>query len=775
MVSIAGIGNSHSQFEHGEAARDWFSPARFALILGGFILVCFSSVLVGAQSFYIRDFGYFGYPLASYYRDCFWRGELPLWNPLSSNGLPFLAQWNTLVLYPGSLIYLLLPLPWSLNVFCLAHFFLAGLGAYVLARRWTQDGLAASVAGVAFAFNGLTLNCLMWPNNIAALGWMPWVVLLTERACRAGGRTLIPAALVGATQMLSGAPEFIMVTWGFTAVLVIGQSVRQEDRWRFDGRLLLRLVVIVGLISGLAAAQLLPFLDLLKYSHRDQTTADAIAWPMPLWGWANFLVPRFRSFRTAVGVFFQPGQDWTTSYYPGIGVVALALLAVVRVRKLRVWLLAAMFALSLILALGNQGYLYGWIRRAVPQLGVIRFAIKFVVLAIFCIPLLASFAVRQQNCSDDAAVGRTSRRWAGLLVATLLLAIGAIVWWSYHHPLQGEPYSASWWHGLGGAAFLVAILGMALNGHRWKPHRAPWLPGLTLLLLIWLDVWTQTRTQNPTLKPGAFVPSLAREHWKTAALTPEPAPGSFRAWTPRYAYEPMLNTMIPDPGQDFLVHRLGLFANCNLLENVPIVGGFFSIYLQEQRDIWSILYFASSTTNASHLLDLVGVAALPSPTNIFQWESRPGALPFASIGQQPRFADSEGTLTALTRPDYSPQQFVYLPTNAFGVITATNQPSAQILTQTFSAHHIELESTSAGPAIVHLSQSFYHPWKVYIDGQPAIIWRANHAFQAVEVPAGRHRLRFIYEDRWFRLGAMVSFASVLICAALSWRWRERRA
>src|SRR5229473_779115 len=103
--------------------------------------------------------GFFGYPLAHYHRESFWRGEIPLWNPYNNCGLPFLAQWNTLVLYPGSLFYLLFPLSWSLGVFCLIHQFLAGLGMYFLCRRWTTSQLAATVAGVAFAFNGFTLGC----------------------------------------------------------------------------------------------------------------------------------------------------------------------------------------------------------------------------------------------------------------------------------------------------------------------------------------------------------------------------------------------------------------------------------------------------------------------------------------------------------------------------------------------------------------------------------------------------------------------------------------
>lgn len=758
--------NAQSQIKHDAFANAWFSPARFALILAALILICFGSVLVGAKTFYIRDFGYFGYPLAAYHRDCFWRGEVPLWNPLSSNGLPFLAQWNTLALYPGSLIYLLLPLPWSLNVFCLAHFFLAGMGAYFLARRWMCDGLAASVAGLAFAFNGLTLNCLMWPNNIAALAWMPWIVLLSEQACCAGGRKLVLAALVGAMQMLSGAPEIIMITWTFAGVLILGHSMRCDGQWTFNGRLLLRLALIIVLIIGLAAAQLLPFLDLLKYSARDQSAADTIAWPMPIWGWANFLVPMFRSYRSAVGTVFQAGQDWTGSYYVGIGATALALLAVLRVRRPRVWLLAAMFILSLLLALGEQGHLYAWIRKALPQLGVIRFAIKFVVLAIFCAPFLAAFAVRHQNTLNDPSTLRTWRRWAITLGAVLLIAIAGIVWCSYRFPLQGERYSASWLHGLSRAFFLIAILGVVLNLNRWKSSGAKWLPGLVLLLLIWGDVWTQARAQNPTVKPEAFARNLVREQWKSAALRPEPAPGGFRAWTPRYAYEELLNKMISDPGQDFLVHRLALFANCNLLENAPIVDGFFSLHLKEQHDLWSILYFASSTAKAAHLLDLTGVAALSSPTNIFQWDARTNALPFASIGQAPRFADTEGTLTALTQPDFSPHQVVYLPTNALHIITATNSIDAKILSQNFSAQRIDFETMSSSPAVLHLSQSFYHPWRAYIDDWPVTIWRANHAFQAVEIPAGQHRVRFIYEDRFFLYGVIASLATLLACSVL---------
>jgi hypothetical protein len=73
---------------------------------GGLITVTFPGVLLGGAAFIIQDFGVFGYPMAYSHRRSFWRGELPLWNPLSNFGLPFLALWNTLALYPLLLNYL---------------------------------------------------------------------------------------------------------------------------------------------------------------------------------------------------------------------------------------------------------------------------------------------------------------------------------------------------------------------------------------------------------------------------------------------------------------------------------------------------------------------------------------------------------------------------------------------------------------------------------------------------------------------------------------------
>src|SRR5271156_6047139 len=125
----------------------WLTTRRFAILLAVLTWASYPQVLMGLQTFVYRDFGYFSYPLAYYFRESFWHGEIPMWDPLSVCGTPFLAQWNTQVLYPPTLFYLLLPLSWSLGVFCLLHLFLGGMGMFFLARRWTQNRFAAAFAG----------------------------------------------------------------------------------------------------------------------------------------------------------------------------------------------------------------------------------------------------------------------------------------------------------------------------------------------------------------------------------------------------------------------------------------------------------------------------------------------------------------------------------------------------------------------------------------------------------------------------------------------------
>ena len=111
---------------------------------------------------------------------------------------------------------------------------------------------------------------------------------------------------------------------------------------------------------------------------------------------------------------------------------------------------------------------------------------------------------------------------------------------------------------------------------------------------------------------------------------------------------------------DYIGSRLALRADCNLLDRIPKIDGFFSLYLREANRICELLYF-SSITNSPALLDFLSVAHVTAPDTLFDWEFRSSYLPFVSAGQQPVFAGQDETLAALFSPDFNPRQRVYLP------------------------------------------------------------------------------------------------------------------
>jgi uncharacterized membrane protein YfhO len=80
---------------------------------------------------------------------------------------------------------------------------------------------------------------------------------------------------------------------------------------------------------------------------------------------------------------------------------------------------------------------------------------------------------------------------------------------------------------------------------------------------------------------------------------------------------------------------------------------------------------------------------------------------------------------------------------------------------------------AAAPAMIVAAQAFYHPWLAYVDGKKARLWPANHAFQALQVPAGRHHVKLIYQDSGFVCGVIISLLTLAGCIGAWMRWNPR--
>jgi hypothetical protein len=733
--------NGHVTF-----AGKFFTPVRFGIFLALLVFAGFPQVVLGLETFVARDFGFFVYPLAHFQQDCLRHGQLPFWDPYNNCGVPFLAQWNTMPLYPPALFYLALPLTWSLGMFSLLHLWWAGFGMFFLARRWAGNDFAAAFAGVAFAFNGFTLNLIMWPSHLATFSWLPWVVLLAERAWREGGRRIILAAFAGAFQMLAGGPEFILFTWLIVSALWLQQFIQGESP---RGAMLRRFPLVVGLVIALTLAQLLPFLDLVAHAQRETGFAD-LRWSMPGFGLANFLVPMAFGSTATEGIFFQHGQYWTSSYYLGLGTLWLALLALVSLRERRVRLLGIIAVVGLIFALGENTPVLPALRKLLPQLSFITYPIKYVAVVIFAAPLLAALAL-----ANFAKVQKKLLPLGGGLLALL----AGILLWTQFAPQPGDEPAAALCNGFSRAGFLIftgiMLFALTRGAATLRLRFAPWL----LLGVAWLDVFTHEPAQNPTVPPWIFEPNLSRTR---LALNPQPALGGSRAMVSPLAANEFLGFAARDPKNNFLAKRLGYCANGNLLDAVPKVDGFFSLTPRENDEVLSLFY---TTTNASYpgLENFLGVAQITAPDAVFHWRARTNFLPLVTAGQKPVFLNDPKALAALTQPDFDGGKIVFLPPDEKSSVAVASPSTAKILDSKFGTQTVDAEVEAAEPALVVVAQTYYHDWHATVDGQPTPLFRANVAFQAVQIPAGTHQIHLFYHDRAFEIGAAISICLWVGC------------
>jgi uncharacterized membrane protein YfhO len=78
---------------------------------------------------------------------------------------------------------------------------------------------------------------------------------------------------------------------------------------------------------------------------------------------------------------------------------------------------------------------------------------------------------------------------------------------------------------------------------------------------------------------------------------------------------------------------------------------------------------------------------------------------------------------------------------------------------------------------VFLSEPFYPERVALVDGQPVQARKANLAFMAVPVPAGRHRLELRYVPSSFNTGLGVTALTMVAWtgASVLTRWRRHHA
>jgi Bacterial membrane protein YfhO len=97
--------------------------------------------------------------------------------------------------------------------------------------------------------------------------------------------------------------------------------------------------------------------------------------------------------------------------------------------------------------------------------------------------------------------------------------------------------------------------------------------------------------------------------------------------------------------------------------------------------------------------------------------------------------------------------------------------SATIRAWTPGDVRVDVDARRAGLLVLAIND--YPGWRATVDGRAAEVVRADHAFQAVAIPPGRHGVQFQYRPRSLTRGVALTLAGLLACALL-WLVPARR-
>ena len=145
--------------------------------------------------------------------------------------------------------------------------------------------------------------------------------------------------------------------------------------------------------------------------------------------------------------------------------------------------------------------------------------------------------------------------------------------------------------------------------------------------------------------------------------------------------------------------------------------------------------------------------------------------------------------SVITSPDKS-RTFEIIKSNMFNpsqhiILNKTlkslefNVESSEVIIDSWEPEKITISISVENDGILAFSEGYYPPgWHAFIDGQETEIYQANHFMQAIVVPAGQHKVEFVFSLPSFELAFLLSkFIFIGILAILTgfglWAFRNK--
>jgi len=383
-------------------------------------------------------------------------GRAPLWEPSLYFGMPMAGAMQGGLFYPGTVFYYLFGFATATALFQALHLLMAG----ALCALWLRScrlSWGASLGGaILFAFGGVMIARLPFLNHLSTLAWAPALALFFRRP--------VPLAVTLALMVLAGYPTFIP---GCAAAAWVAAYATRSGSWSWRGAAA-DWGKAIPLSAILAAAQLLPGLELAAYSRRSAGVAleEALTWgfsPADLLQWIGPL---------AVGLErFRPAIDWTLCVYVGLAGASAAAYGAWALPRRRALILAAAVLAVVVLTLGASNPFSAMLWRTLPPLRLVRYPGNLAYIAMLPLALLAAAGFSHRRAGPMLVLAAALELIVVGRGATPLTARGLFV--------EAGPLVRSLQESQGGDRYLISPKALqasrGANVHDWKQR----LYGLT--------------------------------------------------------------------------------------------------------------------------------------------------------------------------------------------------------------------------------------------------------------------------------------------------------
>jgi hypothetical protein len=402
---------------------------RFARVLSPLALIvliaCATWELVSGRIVARGDLLLYFYPLRDFAAEAVRTGRIPLWNPYTFLGAPFLANSQVGFFYPFNLLTAWLPVERAVSLQIVLHLMLAAAGGYALGRRLALARDAAFALGVMFGLGGYLGAQIEHLNQLQVLAWLPWLLALLCGATHGRREIVARTALctaIFALQLLAGHTQSLYIagiTAGLTGiVLALARTQTRRDTPRNLMVALLPLALAAALAGAIAAAQLLPTLELSRESFRSGglSFGETGAFSWRPWVAARALLPTY-------------GDPLFPEYIAYIGAAGLALTGLGaltgRTTHRQAWLLGLVLTVvGVVLAFGIATPVFNVLYRVLPGFNLFRAQARWLVMA----ALGASIWVALGVAALRAGLARhTARRWLLVWFAIVAAVGGGLV------------------------------------------------------------------------------------------------------------------------------------------------------------------------------------------------------------------------------------------------------------------------------------------------------------------------------------------------------------